>query len=194
MTSISRGRAGISGSPITRCGRPCVRWNGRRTALDSRSVCRSGTTPPGGRIGSERELSAQAGGRPRGTCSRGCSISPTHSSCRRKTWHSSPPWLRRRRPNDVGVARGGHRDRGVAPPVPSATTPQDYRAVGNDCVHIMEALSQQVYDHARRTPAGEEPVFSRDTPPLSRRRTGRLAHAFWMGTFAWRPRRDAEEA
>jgi len=47
----------------------------------------------------------------------------------------------------------------------SARTPQDYRAVGNDCVHIMEALSRQVYDHARHTPAGEEepPVASTKT-------------------------------
>lgn len=37
----------------------------------------------------------------------------------------------------------------------TATTPQDYRAVGNDCVHITEALSRQVYDHAHHTPEGE---------------------------------------
>lgn len=43
-----------------------------------------------------------------------------------------------------------------------AQSPQDYRAVGNDCVHVLEALSRQVYDHARHTPAGEEepPVAS----------------------------------
>ncbi|MHB8448865.1 MAG: hypothetical protein ACYDAQ_00095 [Mycobacteriales bacterium] len=29
----------------------------------------------------------------------------------------------------------------------TATTPQDYRAVGNDCVHLLEALSRKVYDH-----------------------------------------------
>lgn len=38
----------------------------------------------------------------------------------------------------------------------SASTPQDYRTVGNDCVHRLEALSRQVYDHARHTPTGEE--------------------------------------
>ncbi|WP_166140079.1 hypothetical protein [Nocardioides ochotonae] len=38
----------------------------------------------------------------------------------------------------------------------SARTPQDYRAVGNDCVHVLEALSRQVYDHARHTPDGEQ--------------------------------------
>lgn len=43
----------------------------------------------------------------------------------------------------------------------AAKTPQDYRAVGNDCVHITEALSRQVYDHARDTPRGE------DEPPVS---------------------------
>ena len=36
-----------------------------------------------------------------------------------------------------------------------ATTPQDYRAVGNDCVHLVEALSRQVYDHSLHTPGGE---------------------------------------
>lgn len=41
----------------------------------------------------------------------------------------------------------------------TATTPQDYKAVGLDCVTITEALSRQVYDHAKHTPAGEE------TPP-----------------------------
>jgi len=38
----------------------------------------------------------------------------------------------------------------------TATTPADYRAVGNDCVHLTEALSRQVYDHTQHTPAGEE--------------------------------------
>lgn len=37
----------------------------------------------------------------------------------------------------------------------TARTPQDYRAVGNDCVHITEALSRKVYDHAAHGPAGE---------------------------------------
>ena len=38
----------------------------------------------------------------------------------------------------------------------TATTAQDYKAVGLDCVTITEALSRQVYDHARHTPVGEE--------------------------------------
>jgi hypothetical protein len=38
----------------------------------------------------------------------------------------------------------------------TASTPADYRAVGNDCIHITEALSRKVYDHARHTPDGEE--------------------------------------
>lgn len=44
----------------------------------------------------------------------------------------------------------------------TASTPADYRAVGNDCVHLLEALSRQVYDHARHTPAGE------DEPPVAK--------------------------
>lgn len=44
----------------------------------------------------------------------------------------------------------------------SASTPADYRAVGNDSVHLLEALSRQVYDHARHTPAGE------DEPPVAK--------------------------
>ncbi len=38
----------------------------------------------------------------------------------------------------------------------TASTPADYRAVGNDCVHLTEGLSRQVYDHTRHTPAGED--------------------------------------
>jgi hypothetical protein len=38
----------------------------------------------------------------------------------------------------------------------TASTPADYRTVGNDCVHLLEAVSRQVYDHERHTPAGEE--------------------------------------
>ena len=41
----------------------------------------------------------------------------------------------------------------------TAATPQDYKAVGLDCVTITEALSRQVYNHAEHAPAGEE------TPP-----------------------------
>ena len=37
----------------------------------------------------------------------------------------------------------------------SATTEQDYRSVGNDCVAVTEALSRQVYDHAVHGKAGE---------------------------------------
>lgn len=44
----------------------------------------------------------------------------------------------------------------------SATTPQDYRAVGNDCVHVLEALSRQVYRHPEHTPAGD------DEPPVAK--------------------------
>jgi hypothetical protein len=44
----------------------------------------------------------------------------------------------------------------------TAITPQDYRAVGNDCVHISEALSRKVYDHAKHTPEGE------DEPPVAK--------------------------
>ena len=40
------------------------------------------------------------------------------------------------------------------------TTPQDYRAVGNDCVHLTEALSRRVYDHATLGDPGE------DEPPV----------------------------
>lgn len=44
----------------------------------------------------------------------------------------------------------------------TASTPADYRAVGNDCVHLLEALSRQVYDHTRHTPPGE------DEPPVAK--------------------------
>lgn len=44
----------------------------------------------------------------------------------------------------------------------AARTPQDYRAVGNDCVHLTEALSRKVYVHAQHTPAGE------DEPPVAK--------------------------
>lgn len=47
----------------------------------------------------------------------------------------------------------------------AASTPQDYRAVGNDCVHVTEALSRKVYDHASHTPEGE------DEPPVARTKT-----------------------
>jgi hypothetical protein len=44
----------------------------------------------------------------------------------------------------------------------TARTVQDYRAVGNDCVHLMEALSRQVSVHALHTPPGE------DEPPVAK--------------------------
>lgn len=37
-----------------------------------------------------------------------------------------------------------------------ARTPQDYRGLGNDCVHVTEALSRKIYNHAQHTPPGEE--------------------------------------
>lgn len=39
----------------------------------------------------------------------------------------------------------------------AARTPQDYRAIGNDCVHVTEALSRQVYDPDRHLRVGEDP-------------------------------------
>lgn len=38
----------------------------------------------------------------------------------------------------------------------TATTPQDYRGVGNDCVHLSEALSRKVYIHAEHGPPGSD--------------------------------------
>jgi hypothetical protein len=43
-----------------------------------------------------------------------------------------------------------------------ARTPQDYRGVGNDCVHVLEALSAHVYDSDAYTPEGE------DDPPVQK--------------------------
>jgi hypothetical protein len=37
-----------------------------------------------------------------------------------------------------------------------ASTPQDYRNIGNDCVIVLEALSREVYDPARHLRDGEE--------------------------------------
>lgn len=49
----------------------------------------------------------------------------------------------------------------------TATTPQDYRAVGNDCVHLTEALSRKVYVHAEHGPAGpEEPSADKTKDPI----------------------------
>jgi hypothetical protein len=51
----------------------------------------------------------------------------------------------------------------------TATTPQDYRAVGNDSVHLTEALSRQVYDHGKHTPEGEgEPPAAQTKTRLDR--------------------------
>jgi len=44
----------------------------------------------------------------------------------------------------------------------AARTPQDYRGVGNDCVHVTEALSRQVYDPAVHLRSGE------DEPPVAK--------------------------
>ena len=44
----------------------------------------------------------------------------------------------------------------------TAQTPQDYRAVGNDAVHVMEALSRQIYEHAVHGQKGE------DEPPVDK--------------------------
>lgn len=57
----------------------------------------------------------------------------------------------------------------------TATTPQDYRAVGNDCVHVAEALSRKVYRHDIHTPAGEaEPPVQKTKLRLERYVEGRL--------------------
>lgn len=51
----------------------------------------------------------------------------------------------------------------------SARTPQDYRGIGNDCVHVTEALSRLVYDptvHLR--PGEEEPPVAKTKQRLDR--------------------------
>jgi hypothetical protein len=52
----------------------------------------------------------------------------------------------------------------------AARTPQDFRAIGNDCVHIAEALSRVVYDPVRHLRPGEE------EPPVdkTKQRIGRF--------------------
>jgi len=51
----------------------------------------------------------------------------------------------------------------------AARTPQDYRAVGNDCVFVTEALSRQVYDASRHLRVGEtEPPVSNTKQRLER--------------------------
>jgi len=57
----------------------------------------------------------------------------------------------------------------------TANTPQDHRAVGNDCVHITEALSRKVYNHASHGPEGEaEPAVQQTKTRLTRYVEARL--------------------
>lgn len=51
-----------------------------------------------------------------------------------------------------------------------AKTVQDYRAVGNDCVHVLEALSAHVYNSDIHTPEGEE------DPPIQKTKTRCTIH------------------
>ena len=56
-----------------------------------------------------------------------------------------------------------------------ARTPQDYRGVGNDCVHVTEALSRQVYNHREHGPSGEpEPPVAKTKLRLDRYVEARL--------------------
>lgn len=51
----------------------------------------------------------------------------------------------------------------------AARTPQDYRAIGNDCAHVTEALSREVYDagcHLR--PGEEEPPVDKTKQRIGR--------------------------
>lgn len=51
----------------------------------------------------------------------------------------------------------------------NASTSQDYRGIGNDCVHVTEALSQQVYDPERHLRPGEsEPPVAQTKLRLDR--------------------------
>jgi hypothetical protein len=51
----------------------------------------------------------------------------------------------------------------------AATTPQDYRNVGNDMIAVLEAISAAAYDSARHLRAGEvEPPIARTKDRLSR--------------------------
>lgn len=51
----------------------------------------------------------------------------------------------------------------------NAGTPQDYRGVGNDCLHVTEVLSRQVYDPARHLRVGEsEPPVTQTKQRLER--------------------------
>lgn len=51
--------------------------------------------------------------------------------------------------------------------------PAAYRGVGNDCVHVTEALSRQVYDHVRHGGDGEEEL----PVPNTKARLGRFIEA-----------------
>lgn len=51
----------------------------------------------------------------------------------------------------------------------NASTAQDYRGIGNDCVHVTEALSRQVYDPATHLRDGEqEPPVAQTKQRLER--------------------------
>lgn len=58
----------------------------------------------------------------------------------------------------------------------TASTSLDHKTVGPDCVTITNALSRQVYDHAKHTPEGEpEPAEGKGKLRLERyRSTGSL--------------------
>jgi hypothetical protein len=59
----------------------------------------------------------------------------------------------------------------------NARTPQDCRGVGNDCVHVTEALSRLVYDPSRHLRTGEQ------EPPVdkTKQRLGRFIEEAVMG-------------
>lgn len=60
----------------------------------------------------------------------------------------------------------------------TAVSPQDFRAIGNDCVHIMEALSSQVYVHAEHGfPDEDEPPAGKTKLRLERFIDARLSGA-----------------
>jgi hypothetical protein len=61
----------------------------------------------------------------------------------------------------------------------TARTPQDYRAVGNDCVHLTEALSRVVYVHAEHGPQDEpEPPAAKTKLRLERYVDARLPGSY----------------
>ena len=65
-------------------------------------------------------------------------------------------WRKRYRPASVLGGTRWIRPSGNSESISrTAETPQDYKAVGLDCVTITEALGRVVYNHARHTPAGE---------------------------------------